>query len=77
MRDLNSKSINEQVKKLLRVNKEVLSFSNYASFSKPGLMVHTKIPALKKQMKKGSEFKANRGYIEEVYLERKLKTKRG
>lgn len=40
-------------------------------------MVQTETSALKKQGKKGSEFKANLGYMEEFHLERKLKRKRG
>lgn len=40
-------------------------------------MVQTEISALKKQRKKGYEFKTNLGYTEEFYLERKIKNKRG
>lgn len=36
-------------------------------------MVQTEISALKKQRKKGYEFKTNLGYTEEFYLERKIK----
>lgn len=40
-------------------------------------MVQTEISALKKQRKKGYEFKTNLGYTEEFYLERKIKNKQG
>lgn len=40
-------------------------------------MVQTEISALKKQRKKGYEFKSNLGYTEEFYLEKKTKTNRG